>query len=468
MKKIVLIDDEEDVCRSLETMLSLDGYEVTWTTKAKRALKTVQEVNPSCVLLDLMMPDGNGLEVLNEILAFDRTLPVIMLTAFDTVKTAVQAIRDGAFHYMAKPYDRSELLVFVEKAFERRGMHLKLIDMKARLGEVDNLEDLFGSSQVMARVIRSIHAVARTSANVLLLGESGTGKEVTARALHHLSDRKNRPFITVDCASIPQNLIESILFGHQKGAFTDALSVQLGKFEIADGGTLFLDEIGNIPMTTQAKLLRFLETREVDRLGSTRTTKVSVRIIAATNADLEARARDGSFRSDLFYRLNEFPVHLPSLKDRPEDIPALCARIMSVMHTEGDTRVTEIAPEAMERLSVYDFPGNVRELKNILKRAALLAHKRVETHNLPENLQHLDLANVKKTFVVSVPKNTELKETCQLAVTQIETEMISEALRRSGQHFGKAASILGIVPRTLYNKMKELKLHPAESNFEEV
>lgn len=461
METILVIDDEEGLCRTLEKVLSKEGYRVIWTTVASQVLNLVLREQPSCVLLDLKLADRSGLDVLNQVMEFDQTLPVIMLTAFETVRTAVQAMKQGAFHYLAKPFDNEELRVLIAKAVEQRGLTRQVHDLKTRLGESEDLEGIMGSSPKIQEVIRLVRSVASTDVNVLLLGETGTGKELVARMIHNLSDRKSARFITVDCAAIPETLIESQLFGHEKGSFTGAASVQRGKFEIADGGTLLLDEIGNISAPVQSKLLRVLERHEFERIGGDRPIKTSVRVIAATNSDLAKNSQEDLFRLDLLYRLNEFPIHLPPLRERREDFPLLCERFLRQLQPEVKKEVKEIAIEALERLMEYHFPGNVRELRNIIKRAMVMSSNgRIDLSDLPPEIRSREKRGFSKEVKVPFPYGLPLIEVSRQASRQIEKELIADALRRTNGHQGKAARILGIGLKTLYNKMKEYSVTP--------
>lgn len=381
-----------------------------------------------------------------------------MLTAYETVKTAVEAMRQGAFHYMAKPFDNEELKVLVQKAIEKRQMSLEIRDLKTRLGESEGLEGTMGVSPQIQEVIKLVRSVATTDVNVLLLGESGSGKELVARAIHNLSRRKTGSFIPVDCAAIPEGLIESELFGHEKGAFTGATSSQKGHFEEADRGTIFLDEVGNIPTGIQPKLLRYLETHELRRIGGGKPIQTSVRVIAATNSDLARESKEKLFRLDLLYRLNEFPIHLPPLRERREDILFLCQRFLVQFSPEVGNAITEFSPEALERLRNYSYPGNVRELKNIIKRAIVIARDRIELTDLPIEVRNPEKGPVAREVTFPIEAGLPLMEASRRVTIEIEKKLIQDVLRRTEGHHEKAARLLGISRRTLYNKMKEYHL----------
>lgn len=314
--------------------------------------------------------------------------------------------------------------------------------------ETDDLESTLGSSPKIQKVIRLIQAVAPTDVNVLLTGESGTGKELVARIIHGLSARKEGPFLPIDCAAIPETLIESELFGHEKGAFTGATSSQKGKFEIADRGTILLDEVANIPLPVQAKLLRFMERHEFERIGGDQAISADVRVIAASNRNLNSLVQDGSFRSDLYFRLNEFPIVIPPLRKRGEDIPFLCKKLLSQLEPEIGRQVTEIAPEALQSLQAYDFPGNVRELKNILKRAMVVATERIELPDLPQEVRGGSSGIWMSQEDIHVP----------IASDEIEKHLIQDTLKQTNGHREKAAQLLGITRRTLYSKIKKYGL----------
>lgn len=454
MKTILVIDDDEDSCRLMQISLSERGYRVVWTTSGTAAGELIRKESPSCILLDLNLRDTDGLSVLNQIKGQDKNLPVIMLTGADDVVTAVEAMKRGAFHYMAKSAETDELLVILAKAIEQRDLYKQVEDMRVRLGEVEDLEAFMGSSERIQKVIRLIRSVSATDVNVLLSGESGTGKELVARIIHHLSNRRDGPFVPIDCASIPETLIESELFGYEKGAFTGASEARKGKFEVANNGTLFLDEVPNIPSSVQAKLLRFLERHDFERIGGRTPIHTSVRIVAATNVDLSKTSKEGQFRLDLFFRLNEFPIHLPPLRKRREDIPFLCKKLMVQLQREVGREIAEISPEALEKLKYYEFPGNVRELRNILKRAMVVADKRIEINDLNQELWSME------DLKVNLPPDLPLANVARDRAGQVEKQMIIDALKKTDGHREKAAQLLGITPRTLYNKIKLYEIEP--------
>lgn len=461
METILIIDDEEELCRTLSKVLGVEGYDVSWSTDANAVIELIREKKPSCILLDLKLRERDGLAVLSQIMEQDPTLPVIMLTAYETVNTAVNAMKQGAFHYMAKPFDNEELKVLVQKAIEKRQLHLQIQGLKDRLGESDDLETTMGNSEKIHEVIRLVRSVAATTLSALVMGESGSGKELVAKAIHRLSKRSQGPFIPVDCAAIPEGLIESELFGHERGAFTGATSTEKGKFEIADGGTLFLDEIQNIPSGVQAKLLRFLEDHTFERVGGKRPLYPSVRVITATSLDLgpSSSSREGVFRLDLFHRLNEFPIHLPPLRERRSDIPVLCYRFLHQYREDVGKEVQGIAPGAMERLIEYDFPGNVRELRNLIKRSMVSAAGQIELVDLPPEVRSPHKRSITEVIQIPVDSTSSLKEASRQAVGQIEKSLILNALSKAEWRRGKAAEILGIDEKTLYNKMKEYAIH---------
>lgn len=459
METIFIMDDEEELCKTLSRVLSAD-YEVSWETTVAQALQQIRKKSPACILLDLKLAktDPDGLEVLNQLKQIDSRVPVIMLTAYETVKTAVQAMKQGAFHYMPKPFNNEELKALIRKAIDKRQMALRVSELRTGLGKAEDLEAVMGSSEKIQAVIKLVQSVAETDLNVLLLGESGTGKELVARLIHNRSRRCSGPFITVDCASIPETLMESELFGHGKGAFTGAGSSQKGYFEEADGGTIFLDEVGNIPFPIQAKLLRFLESREIQRVGNHRPVRVSVRIIAATNADLLQQIETKLFRPDLFYRLNEFPISLPPLRERKEDIPLLCKIFMAGCKQETGKEIIDISQAALQKLESHSFPGNGRELKNIIKRAMVFAFETIEISDLPK-----EVVFPKKTAAeeihVPVVDGLSLPEAARRASLEIEKRLIRNALKQAKWCRGEAAQFLGVSPKTLYNKMKEYGIY---------
>lgn len=458
MDIIFIIDDEAELCLTLKKVLEAEGYQIRWTTNPEEFLPQLHHNRISCTLLDLKLGGASGIDYLRKIHEVDPHLPIIMITAYETVKTAVEAMKCGAFHYLSKPFNNEELRVLVAKAVTMRHLYWELQDFKNKAANILDLELMMGHSNAVQMLIRQCHAVARTDLNVLLTGESGTGKELIAKGIHQLSDRKNGPWVPVDCASIPESLIESELFGHEKGAFTGAHTLLKGKLEEADGGTLFLDEISNIPINIQAKLLRFLETRTFERLGGRRAITISIRVIAATNRELPQLIKEGSFRQDLFHRLNEFPLQLPPLRERIEDIPYLSLKFLNEFQGQVGKTFSGISEEALETLQSYPWPGNVRELRNVIKRAMVVASGRIEKADLPEEIRNPIASGIHDEMVVPIRMGLPLFQATREAVRAVEKRLVWNALQRAEGRKGRAAQLLGIDEKTLYNKLKEYKL----------
>jgi two-component system response regulator AtoC len=367
----LVVDDEESVRESFRLVLDED-YEVLDAPDGARALEIVRGTHVDVVLLDIRLPEMDGIEVLERLKALDDGVEVILVTAVKTVRTAVAAMKLGAFDYLTKPFEDEELLSLVRRAVEKRSLEREVTFLRGELARRHDRDEIVGEHPEMQRLARLVAQVARTTTTVLITGESGTGKELIARAIHHRGSRRDKPFVPVNPAAIPEALVESELFGHEKGAFTGAHQRKLGRFELAQGGTLFLDEIGLLRAEVQAKLLRVLQEREIERVGGTRSIKIDVRIVAATNVDLKRAVAAGAFREDLYYRLNVVPIAVPPLRDRVEDLPRLVDHFVNRFNHEFNKRIHGLSPEALALLASYAWPGNVRELQNIIERTMVL------------------------------------------------------------------------------------------------
>ena len=367
---ILVVDDDPDIQEVLRDRLEFVGYQVLVGSSGKEGLELLQKHSPQIVLLDIEMPDINGLEVLREIRKRGDDVPVVMITAYSTIERAVQAMKEGAYDFIPKPFEPDHISLIVQKAMERQRLKRDVEILSEEVGERYHL--IVGKSAKMNQAVESAKKAAGSKSTVLLLGESGTGKEIFARAIHNWSERKSEAFIAINCVGLSKELLESELFGHEKGAFTGAHQLKKGKIELAHGGTVFLDEVGDISPEVQTKLLRFLQEREFERVGGTKPIRVDVRIIAATNRDLERAVKEGRFREDLYYRLNVIPIILPPLRERKEDIHPLARFFLQRFSKEAKKNFTEIAKEAEEKLLAYDWPGNVRELANEMDRAVVL------------------------------------------------------------------------------------------------
>jgi DNA-binding NtrC family response regulator len=453
--RILIVDDEEIVIRSCQRILAGGDYAVDSADSGRMALKKVGDSEYDIVVLDIMMPGMDGLEVLQQIKEQHPGVEVIMVTGLSQVATAVKAMKLGAFDYLSKPFDPDELKHVVERALERRRLMAENRSLKSEVDSKYRFENIIGSSPAMQGVFRLIAKCAPTSSTVMITGESGTGKEMIARAIHYNSLRKDNAFVTVDCATLSENLLESELFGHVKGAFTGAVVNKRGMFEVANNGTLFLDEIGNIPLSTQAKLLRVIQQREFRAVGSTSTQQTNVRLLAATNKELKELVGDGSFREDLFYRINVFPIHSPALRDRREDIPALAFHFLKVFATELGKPVSGISAGAMSALTNHEWPGNVRELENTIQRAAILASDNV--------IRQTDLASIIDRGSVSdldVPRTSEdLKRFKKIAreksVEDVEKLFVLETLRRNDSNVTRSAEETGMQRSNFQALMKK-------------
>lgn len=375
---ILIVEDEKSVRESLSLTLS-DKYNLFMASDGKKALEMISERNIDLVLLDIRLPEVNGMDVLKQIKDMGSSIPVIMLTAVRTVDSAVSAMKLGAYDYILKPFDINELMALIEKALEKRTLENENMYLKDELSKTAGFEKIIGRSGKMREIFKLIKNVARGDATVLITGESGTGKELVARAIHNQSKRAKKLFVPVNCAAIPENLLESELFGYEKGAFTGAYERRLGKFEIANGGTIFLDEISTMPPPMQAKLLRILQERVIDRVGGSSQVTIDVRVISATNSDLKHEVENKKFRGDLFYRLNVIPIIIPPLRERTEDIPLLVNHFLDKYNKEFNKKIKEFEPDAMLVLSSYPWPGNVRELENLIERIVVLSSRNIIT-----------------------------------------------------------------------------------------
>ena len=466
-KQILLADDEANLRRVLAAQLVKDGYEVHAVENGQEAIEMLAENHVDVVITDLRMPKVDGMALLQHVVATYPDVPVIMITAHGTVDTAVAALKVGAFDYITKPFERAELRSVVEKAARTRELSER--DVGPAPTEPGRFR-LIGQSPSMVDVYNIVDKVADTPSTVLITGESGTGKELIARALHESSRRKDKPFIRVNCAAIPRDLIESELFGYEKGAFTGAVTSKPGRFELADQGTLFLDEIGEIPVNMQVKLLRALQEQEFERVGGIKTISVDVRLIAATNRDLALEIERGAFREDLFYRLNVVQVHLPPLRERKSDIPLLVEHFVRRFNGRLTKNVKGVDEAAMEALLAHPWRGNIRELENVIERCILFAEgERVRVEDLPAPVRRIvgdESARVTPVDLVSgEPVDPDgklgLKEAVREAAARVERELVVRALEQTRGNVTHAARLLKISRKSLQTKMKELGLREA-------
>lgn len=450
IKATVLVVDDDPSMRESYKILLENRYHLLLASNGDEALDLVKRENVDMVLLDVLMPDMDGIEVLRRIKELSD-IEVVMVTAVKTVRTAIQSVKLGAYDYISKPFDVDDLMATIGKALEKRSLTREIVYLRSELHH-SSFENIVGNSVQMRQIFTVISEVAGNQSTVLITGDSGTGKELIARAIHQNGPLKDRPFVAVDCATLPENLVESELFGHEKGSFTDATAQKTGRFEMASGGTLFLDEIGNLPMDIQCKILRVIEEREFQRVGGTRTIKIDTRIISATNIDLKKAVKEGKFRQDLYYRLNVIPISLPPLRERPDDIPLLIEHFIKVYNKKFVKNVQGIAKEALDLLVHYPWPGNVRELRNVVERLVALSKEEVISHKrLP-----LDILLSESERPEDYYDKISLRE----AREEFEKQFIMKILEKVNWNQSKAAQLLGIHRNALLYKIHLFNLHP--------
>lgn len=469
--KVLIIDDEVDLCDIISRILHQAGYMTYVANNGIAGIEILQKEFPHVVILDVRMPGMNGIETLKHIKNINSDIPVIIVTAYGEIRSAVEAIKLGAYDYFTKPFNNDEIVLTVKRAIEERVMRQEIRTLKTQLNLTMPLFEQMGSSPQIARIDELAECVAHTNFTVVLYGETGSGKELVARNIHNRSPRKDKPFIVVDCGSIPETLIESELFGFEKGAFTGAELRKIGHFEMASGGTLFLDEIGNLPKSMQGKLLRVLQERRIRRLGSNKEIDVDVRIIAAGNETLESLVRSDRFRMDLYQRLNEFHLEIPPLRHRKEDIIFLCKKFLDITNKELNKNVHGVTKEALEMLLEYDWPGNVRELKNVIRRAVLLSTEVIEEKNLFLGMlrmqQNID-GEIKQILnpeynlsehALSPDGNNgddvSLHDVVSRCVVDAEKNLIKKVLKQTEGNKSQASKILKVDYKTLHYKIKK-------------
>jgi DNA-binding NtrC family response regulator len=455
MSDILLVEDKESLRHVIRLTLENAGYTVAESADARAAINEISTTRYRLVLTDLRMPNGSGLDVLRAARTSDPDVPVILMTAFGSIDEAVQAMKDGAHDFLQKPVDSNHLLLLVERALDQARLRNENILLREDWSRRYGFPRIIGESDVMQRAVGETQRVAQTEATVLLLGESGTGKELFARAVHHLSNRRDKPFVAINCAAIPETLIENELFGHERGAFTGASDRRQGKFELASGGTVFLDEIGELPLSVQGKLLRAIEEKVVDRIGGRAQVPVDVRVVAATNKDLKTAVDQGEFRGDLFFRLAVFPLEIPALRERGDDVVLLANHFASQLGHELRGREAELSNEAIAHIRGRAWPGNVRELENAIERACILSDSLI--------LEPRDLGLVSASIGDDKSLNDfdlsgTLSDVAHRALTVVERKKISAALATNSGNKSRTAEDLGISYKTLLNKIKEYGL----------
>jgi len=441
---ILVVEDEEKLRRVIELQLKTAGYEVEQAGTAEDALKLADHAD--LILTDLRLPGMSGLDLLASLRGQDAHAPVIVMTAFGSIETAVEAMKGGAVDFLPKPFSLDHLMTVVDKALEVKTLRAENRELRAELGQRYEFDNIVGRSSAMREIFATITRVAPTRATVLLCGESGVGKDMIARAIHHHSPRAARPFVKINCTALPENLMESELFGYEKGAFTGANMTKPGKFEQADTGTVFLDEIGDVPASIQVKLLRILQEREFERLGSNKTRHIDVRVLAATNVDLRAALEQGTFREDLYYRLNVLPINIPPLRERKEDIPYLAQHFVKKLKKDLGGSVESISEAALDRLLEYHWPGNVRELENVIERSMVLARGTVlEAADIRLDLGPKPRMAVADSFLPD-----------GMTLDQYEQNIIREALNRANGNKSQAARLLGLTRNALRYRLSQM------------
>lgn len=447
--KIAVLDDEKDMLENCRRILQSWGHEPLVISDPMAARQLAEEERPDVFITDIRMPDKSGLEVLEELKQVRPEMPVIVFTAYASVETAVEAIKAGAFDYIVKPFTIDGFRVVLDRALERRRLQMENAQLRAQLSQSFKLDNIIGESPQMRRLAELIQKIGRTDANVLIQGESGTGKELVARCVHSSSARAKRPFIPLDCAAIPETLMESELFGHQKGAFTGAVQNKPGLFETADSGTIFLDEVGEMPLLIQSKLLRVLQERTFRPVGATELRKTNVRVVAATNRDLDEERREGRFREDLFFRLGVITVQVPPLRDRTGDVPMLANHFARTFAERSGIRFERLSVPTVEILENYPWPGNVRELQNVMERAITLSNGAVIT---PEDLP--DALRQREAIVVDrISKGLDFKNAKDKCVDAFERQYLNRLLEETSYNISRVARISGLHRRTIYRIM---------------
>ncbi len=453
---VLIIDDEEIMRDILGTLLEREGYSVRLAASGQEGLDLAKSLPFDAVIVDVMMPGLDGLQVLDELKKHDEELPVLMVTAYASMESAIAAMKKGAFDYITKPFKNDEVLVVLQNAIERRQLVAENVVLKQNLqARYHKFSGIIGKSSRMKQVFDLIIQAAPSRSTILITGESGTGKELVARAIHSNSTRSERSFVAVNSGNLPPDLLESTLFGHVKGAFTGAVYPKKGLFDLADKGSIFFDEIGNVPIETQAKLLRVMQEREFMRLGGMETIRVDVRIIAATNVDLKQEMEEGRFREDLYYRLHVISIHLPALRERRDDIPLLVQHFLEKYSEENDRKNIEVAPDALDLMMGYDWPGNVRELENVIERAVVLSTgQRIGTELIPDQVRKNPSFSI--PHVVMPADGVSLKE----VTVAYERQWIESALEAAGGVQKRAAELLRIKPTTLNEMIKRYDIRP--------
>ncbi len=465
--KVLVVDDDQTLRAALFRIYSRKGFHVITTASAKEAEQVIaSETAIDLVLLDIKLPDGDGIEILRMVKKkYDQT-PVIVLTGFGSVDLAVEATKLGAYHFMTKPFNIEELTLLSDKSLSHTRLITENERLKNQLYSKYRFDNIVGQSESIKKVLNLVEKVADSDSTILITGESGTGKELIAKAIHYNSPRSNKPFVPINCGAIPSELLESELFGHIKGAFTGAINNRAGRFELANHGSIFLDEIGDLSTNLQVKLLRVLQERKFEAVGSAKTVEANVRVVAATNVNLQEAVKDGKFREDLFYRLNVIPIYIPALRERRSDIPLLIQHFITVFNEKKGSRITGVAEDTMELLMGYNWPGNIRELENFIERASILKREGIiHTEDLPEHFHLVGATPTNATIVGEIPADGI---DFNGAVDAYENQLIMNALNKTGWNRNQAALLLKLNRTTLVEKIKKKGLRPPHGEREDI
>ncbi|MGQ9695943.1 MAG: sigma-54-dependent transcriptional regulator [Thermodesulfobacteriota bacterium] len=458
-ENILIIDDSPEILTQFSNFLKEEGFEVETALDGQAGIAKIEKRFYDLIVTDLKMPGLDGMQVLKYVQENSPDSICIILTGYGTVKNAVEAIKLGAFDYLTKPIKLDEILITLKRALEYRNLRRENINLRNQLKKKYRFENIIGDSEKMQKIFEVIEKVADSDSTILILGESGTGKELIAKAIHYNSYRREGPFIPVNCAAIPRELLESELFGHEKGAFTNAIRTRIGRFELANGGTIFLDEIGDMSPVLQSKLLRVLQDRQFERIGGIKTIKTDIRVIAATHQDLKLAVEQKRFREDLYYRLNVIPIHLPPLRERKSDIPLLANHFLEHFNRTKKKKIKGFTKEAMDKLIKYNWPGNVRELENTIERVVILLDGDfINPQDLPEKFQNLTRNNLPQEIIIP-DEGICLEE----AVNEFEKKLILQALQKTGWIKNKAARLLNLNRTTLIEKIKRQNLYPPDT-----
>ena len=462
--RVLVADDEEEIRNILSRILEKEGFEVITASDGEQAMQKICSDIPDAVLLDVRMPGLNGMEVLKKIKAIEENLPVVLVTAYADTHQAVEAMKEGAYDYLAKPFDNNEVVWITSRALAEGKLRRNLKSINDRYKGNFSLIESMGPSDKIGRLTADVHRVAKSDFSVIIMGETGSGKELVARAIHGDSARAEAPFVAVDCGAIPENLLESELFGHEKGSFTGADRQTAGKFESAHGGALFMDEIGNMPLGSQAKVLRVIQDRKLYRVGGNKPVPVDIRLIVATNQNLLEMASNGVFRKDLYYRLSEFTICVPALRERKEDIPYLAKRFLDLANIELNKIIAGFTDAAVETLMSYDWPGNVRQLRSVIRRATLVARDEITEKDL--SIKRAEVPGLAfSPKVHGTPwKNASLSEIVQQSVLAVEKEVLNEVLRFTGGNKARAARLLQVDYKTVHTKVKKFGIQQNGGN----